>query len=140
MTDRDYADNIELLANTWAQREYQLHTLEQAVESIRLYVNTNKAKYVYFNRKAAISILSGKPLKLVEQFTYPSNNISSTEIIDNVKQAKPWNVIDRLKIIWKSNLRDKIKCDVFQVESPVGNSKDVLTWMVNIKILLEIIS
>ena len=56
MTD---ADDL----NTSAQAESLLHSLHQAVGDICL----------------AISTLSGKPLKFVNQFKYLSSNISSTE-------------------------------------------------------------
>ena len=39
MTDADYADDLVLLANTPAQSESQLHSVEQAVG---LYMNANK--------------------------------------------------------------------------------------------------
>ena len=38
----DYADNIELLANTPAQAKSPLHGLEQVEEGIGLYVNANQ--------------------------------------------------------------------------------------------------
>ena len=39
--DVDYADVIVLLANTPAQAETQLHSLEQAAADIGLHVNTD---------------------------------------------------------------------------------------------------
>ena len=67
------------LTNTPAQAESQLHNLEQAVEGIGLYENENKTVFMCFNQEGAISTLSGKPLKSVNQFTYLSSNISSTK-------------------------------------------------------------
>ena len=47
-------------------------------------------------------------------FTYLSSSISSTESDDNVCLAKAWTASDRLLIIWKSGLSDKVKQDFFQ--------------------------
>ena len=42
--DTDYTENIMRLANTPAQAEFQLHSLEWAAGGIGLHVNTNKTK------------------------------------------------------------------------------------------------
>ena len=66
-----------------------------------------------FKQKVVISTLSGKPLKLVDHLTYLSSNISSTESDVNIRLAKELTDIDRLSIIWKSDLSDRIKWDFF---------------------------
>ena len=114
MTDADYPDDLAFLANTLAQAEPLLHSLEQALGGIDLYVNANKTAYMYFKQKGAISTLSGKPLKLVDHFTYLSSNISSTESDVNIWLVKAWNVIDRLLIIFKPDLSVKLKWEFFQ--------------------------
>ena len=43
-------------------------SLEQAAGGIILYENVNKTEFMCFKQEGAISILSGKPLKLVDQF------------------------------------------------------------------------
>ena len=67
IADADYADDMAFLANAPAQAESQLHSLEKAAESISLYVNSNKTKYMCFNREGAISTLDGRSLKLVDK-------------------------------------------------------------------------
>ena len=99
MTDADYADYLLLLANTSAQAKSLPHSLEQA----GLYMNTSKTVFMCFKPKEAISIFSGKLLKLFDQFTYLCHNISSTENAVNIHLAKVWHVIDRL-LTWKSDL------------------------------------
>ena len=42
ITDADYADDIAFLANTPAQAETQLHSLERAAAGIGLHVNAQK--------------------------------------------------------------------------------------------------
>ena len=113
MTDADFAD-LELLANTPAKEESLLYSSEQAAGDIGLYMNANKIEYMCFKQKEAISTLSGKPLKLVDKFTYFGNNISSIESNINARLEKSWNAIDRLSIKVKSDLSGKIKQDFFQ--------------------------
>ena len=48
------------------------------------------------------------------QFTYLSSNIPSTESNINILLRKVRTAIDRLWIIWKSDLIDKIKWYLFQ--------------------------
>ena len=56
----------------------------------------------------AISSLSGKPLKLIDQFTYLGSNISSTEKLYQYTPPELW--LQGTAIIWKSVQSDKIKC------------------------------
>ena len=70
ITDANYADDITLLANTSAQAETLLHNLEGAAD---------KTEYMCFNQRGDISTLNGSSLKLVDQFTYLGNSVSSTE-------------------------------------------------------------
>ena len=48
ITDADYADDIEILANTPNQAETLLHSLERAIEGIGLHVNAHKTDYICF--------------------------------------------------------------------------------------------
>ena len=61
-----------------------------------------------FKQKGVISVLRGKPQKLVGQITYLGRNILLIESDVNIRLAKELNAIDRLSIIWKSDLPDKI--------------------------------
>ena len=47
------------------------------------------------------------PIRLV--LRYLGSNALSTENDINMGRAKAWNAIDRLSIIWKSDLSDKMK-------------------------------
>ena len=53
-------------------------------------------------------------LKLVHKFTYRGSSVSSTEKDIDTRLTKAWTAIDRLSIIWKSNLSDKMKRSFFQ--------------------------
>ena len=51
----------------------------------------------------------GSALKLVEKFTYLGSNVSSNETDIDTRLAKVWTAIDRLLVVWKSDLTDKMK-------------------------------
>ena len=106
------ADDIVLLANTPAQAETLLHSLERAAAGIGLHVSANKTEYMCFNQRGEISTLNGSSLKLVNKFTYLGSSVSSTETDTGL--AKAWTDNDRLSVIWKSNLTNKIKRSLFQ--------------------------
>ena len=55
-------------------------------------------------KEGTISTLSSKPLNLLDQLTYLGSNISSIESDVNIRVVKTGNAIDRLSIIWKSDL------------------------------------
>ena len=56
-----------------------------------------------------------KKKKLVDWFfTYLGSSVSSTETDINTQLAKAWTVIDRLSVIWKSDLTDKMKRSFLQ--------------------------
>ena len=114
ITDADYADDIALLANTPNQAETLLHSSERAAAGNGLYVNAHKTEFMCFNKKGDISTLDGTSLKLVDKFTYLGSSVSSTEKDIDARLTKAWTAIDRLSIIWKSNLTDKMKRSLFQ--------------------------
>ena len=113
ITDADYADHIAILANTPNQVETLLHSLERAAASIGLHVNAHKTEYMCYNQTGDISTLDGTPLKLVDKFTYLGSSVSSTEKDIPTRLTKAWTTINRLSIIWKSDLTDKMKSSYF---------------------------
>ena len=114
ITDADYADDLALLANTPDQAETLLHSLERAAAGIGLHVNANKTEYMCYNQTGNIATLDGASLKLVDKFTYLGSSVSSTEKDIDTRLTKAWTAIDRLSIIWKSDLTDKMKRSFFQ--------------------------
>ena len=67
-----------------------------------------------YNQTGDISTVDGTSLKLVDKFTYLGSNVSSTEKDIDTRLTKAWTAIDRLSIIWESDLSDKIKRRFFQ--------------------------
>ena len=84
----------------------------QALASILMHI---KRKYMSFNQRGDISTLNGSSLKLVEKFTYLRSSVSSIETDVSMQLAKAGAAINRLSVIWKPGLTNKIKRSFFQV-------------------------
>ena len=69
---------------------------------------------ICFNQTGDISTLEGGPLKLVDRFTNLESSVSSAETDIDTRLAKEWAAINRLSIIRKSDLTDKMKHCFFQ--------------------------
>ena len=59
------------------------------------------------------------------QFTYLGSSISSTEKDIDMRLTKAWTTIDKLSIIWKSDLTNKMKCSSL----PGSGRVDTAVWM-----------
>ena len=114
ITVPDYADDIALLENTPNQAETLLHSLERTAAGIGLHVNAHKTEYMCFNQAGHISTLDGTSLKLVDKFTYLGSSVSSTEKDTDTRLTKTWTAIDKLSVIWKSELTDEMKRSFFE--------------------------
>ena len=73
-------------------------------------------EYMCFNQRGDISTLYGSSLKLVDKFTYLGSSVPSTEKDIKTRLAKAWTAIDRLSVIWKSDLTNKMKHWFFQAK------------------------
>ena len=121
-----------LLANTLAQAESRLHSLERAATGIDHHVNTDKTEYTCLNQTGDISILNGSSLKLKDKFAYHGIRVSSTEKDIKTRLAKAWKDVDRLSVIWKSDLTDKIRSQFFFQASVVSILQyGCTTWTLN---------
>ena len=127
--DMDYTYDIVLLANTPTQAETLQHSLEWAAAGIGLHANAHKMEYMCFNQRGNISTVNGSSLKLVDKFTYLVSSVSLTEKDINTWLAKAWTAFDRLSIIWKSDLTDKIKRSFFQAVVMSILLYECTTWM-----------
>ena len=94
--------------------ETLLYSLERAAAGIGLHVNAHKTEYMCYNQTGNITTLDGASLRLVDKFTYLGSSVSSTENDIDTRLTKAWTAIDRLTIIWKSDLIDKMKRSFFQ--------------------------
>ena len=131
ITDADYADDIALLANAPTQAETLLHSLEWDATGIGLHVNAHKMEYMCFNLTGDIFTLNGSSLKLVDKFTYLGSSISTTRTDIDLWLTKAWTAINRLSVIWKSDLTDKMKCSFFQAAVVLILLYGCTTWMLS---------
>ena len=76
-------------------------------------------------QRGDISTQKGGLLKLVDTFTY----LGTTEKDINTQLAKSWMFIDKLSVIWKSDLTDKIKNSFFQAVVMSILLYGCTTWM-----------
>ena len=131
ITNADYADSIALLANTPNQAKTLLHSLERAAAGIGLHINAHKTEYMCYNQTGDITTLDGTSRKLVDKFTYLGSSVSSTEKHIDTRLTKAWKAIDRLSIIWKSYLTDKMKRSFFQTAVVSILLYGCTTWTLN---------
>ena len=78
-----------------------------------------------YDQTRDISTLDGTPLKLVDKFTYLGNSVASTEKNIDTRLTKAWTAINRLSIIWKSDLTNKMKCSFFHGSGRINTA----IWM-----------
>ena len=91
-----------------------------------LYVNAFKTEYICYNQTGDISTLEGTPLKLVDKFTYLGSSVESTEKDIETRLTKAWTAINRLSIIWKSDLTDKMKRSFLQASCQIDTAISLL--------------
>ena len=97
----------------------------QALASMSMHTKLN----ICYNQTGNIATLDGASLKLVDKFTYLGSSVSSTEKDIDTRLTKAWTAIDRLSIIWKSDLTDKIKRSFFQAAVVSIRLYGCTTWM-----------
>ena len=131
ITDADYADDIARLANAPAQAETLLHSLERSAAGISLHVNEHSTEYTCFNQTGDISTRKRSSLKLVDKFTYLGSSVSSTKTDVNTWLARTWTAINRLSVIRKSYLTDKMKRSFFQAAVVSILLYGCTTWTLN---------
>ena len=101
----------------------------RSTTDIGLHVNVHKIEYMCFNQAGNISTLDGTSLKPVDKFTYLGSSVSSTEKDIATWLTKVWTVINKLSIIWKSNLTNKMKRSFFQAVVMLILLYGCTTWM-----------
>ena len=80
----------------------------QALASMSMHTKLNTCSFT-----GNISTLDGSTLKLADKFTYLRSSVSSTETDIDTRLTKAWTAINKLSIIWKSDLTDKMKRSFF---------------------------
>ena len=67
-----------------------------------------------FNQAGDISTQDGSSLKLVDKSTNLRSSVSSTKKDIDTRLTMAWTAIDKLSVIWKLKLTDKMKRSFFQ--------------------------
>ena len=114
ITDADYADDIAILASTPNQSKHHYIVSNEPPQALASMSMHTKKEYMCYNQTGDMSTLDGTSLKLVDKFTYLGSSISSIEKDIDTRLTKAWTAIDRLSIIWKSDLTDEMKRSFFQ--------------------------
>ena len=91
-------------------------------------------EYMCFNQTGDISTLGGSSLKLVDKFTYLGSSVSSTKADIDMRLTKAWTPIDKLSVIWKSDLTNKMKRSFFQAVVELIVLYGCTTWMLTNRI------
>ena len=128
ITDADYADDIAILANAPAQAKTLVHSLERAAAGIGLHLNAHKTEYMCFNQTGDISTQNGSSLKLEDKFTYLGCSVSSTKTNIDTQLTKAWIAINRLLVIRKSDMTNKIKRSFLQAATVSILLYSCTTW------------
>ena len=114
ITDANYADDTAILANTPNETKTLPNSLERTTAGIGLPANAHKTEYMCYNQTGDITTLVRTSLKLVDKLTYLGSSVSSTEKDIDTWLTKAWTAINKLLIVWKSDLSDKLKRSFFQ--------------------------
>ena len=93
-----------------------LDRLEIAAQSVGLVMNCSKTKFMTLNIPEEESSLvgsTGNQLEKVNDFVYLGAWIATTERDLRVRKAKAWAACHKLRKIWKSSLRRRMKIRLF---------------------------
>ncbi|CAM1311015.1 Uncharacterised protein r2_g2141 [Pycnogonum litorale] len=116
MTDVDYADDLAVLADVLKYATFLLHSIERTSKEIGLYLNADKTEFICLNQDASegMKSLNGDKIKQVEDFRYLGSYIATTAQDVNIRLGKAWGALNQLDKIWKSNLPDNLKRNIFR--------------------------
>ena len=115
LADLGYADDIALLEDTISEAQGLLLKVELACQSIGLYLNTDKTKYIHLNPSSPgqICSLDGTEIELVDDFKYlGSYTNTDNDMKSRIGQA--WGAINSLDKVWKSTIKKHTKTKVFK--------------------------
>ena len=111
ITDIDFTDDIALISEEIEQAQKMLSSVEVETRKVGLHLNEKKTEVMLYNQdyETPIKSRTGKDIRRVEKFKYLGGWMSSTEKDFEVRKTLAWTACHKLKKIWKSNIRRKIK-------------------------------
>ena len=92
------------------ERVYLQHCLDWAAGRIGQHDNAEKTDFMSYNQRGDIFTPNRRSLTVVDKSTYQGSSIASTENGIKTQLAKVWTAVNRLSVIWKSDLSDKMNC------------------------------
>ena len=112
LADLDFADDIALFQDTAKDAQDLLIRVEQACQSVGLFLNASKTKYMHLNPSCECS-LDGSPIELVSDFKYLGGyrNISHDM---NTRIGQAWSAINSMNKIWKAPIKKQTKTKLFK--------------------------
>ena len=115
IADLDFADDISLINESIAEAENLLHRLELATQTIGLFLNAKKTKYMHLNPTTDFGIQSigGTQIEKVDDFKYLGAYTNTSHDIDT-RLAHAWSALNSLNKIWRSGTSSKTKIDLFK--------------------------
>ena len=117
LTDTDFADDIALISQSLRNAQSLLQSLEQASNSVGLYLNETKTEYInkcLTDTENGIKTLKQKLLKQVDDYNYLGSFISSSLKDFITRKGMTWSACNDLNKIWKSHLSRNIKLHIFK--------------------------
>ena len=115
VTDTDFADDIALLSEEIAQAQEMLERVEKEAAKSGLHLNAKKTEAMLFNHEVPTPIKSrsGDTIKQVDNYKYLGGWMASTDKDISIRKALAWSAMHKLKKIWTSNLKQKLKERLF---------------------------
>ena len=116
LSDLDYADDIALIEATIAKAQDLLSRVETACQSVGLFLNAKKTKFMVVNSNDSTPIraLDGTDIEKVDDFLY-LGGLTKTEKDLNSRLGQAWGALNALTKVWKADIDRKIKINVFQL-------------------------
>ena len=121
--DLDFADDIVLLSNEIEQARKLLQSVQRECRSVGLELNAKKTEAMYFNTDvAAIETLDGYQIKQAktesgdQDFVYLGCYCSQCRDIAT-RKALAWQSLNKMNNVWKSDLSNKRKLNLFRATS-----------------------
>ena len=130
--DLDFAEDIFPLSNEIDQARKLIHSVQYECRKVGLELNTKKSMYFNTNIER-IDTLDGNEIKQAltdtgnQDFKYLGSWSDQARDI-NTRKALAWQSLNKMTKIWKSNLSNKIKIQLFQATTETILLYGSSTW------------
>ena len=116
ITDLSYADDIALISQDIEQAQELLSNVETQALKLGLKINSRKTEIMAFSQSEPINIhsLLNEDIKVVNNFKYLGAWMSSSSKDFEIRKALAWQACHKLKKLWNSKLKRKLKIRTFQ--------------------------